>query len=220
MLALNLPERDHYRVLCLGAHSDDIEIGCGGSILRLVELYPDISFTWVVLSATGERRNEALGSATSLLQHVLEPNVIVKDFRDGYFPFVGIEVKDYFEELKKEISPDVIFTHRREDLHQDHHVVADLTRNTFRDHLILEYEIPKYDGDLGAPNVFIPLDETTARRKVSHLMAAFASQTKRQWFTEDTFMSLLRLRGIEANSPTGYAEGFYCRKLTLLGSGM
>ena len=141
--------------------------------------------------------------------------MILKDFRDGYFPYDGAEIKEFFEELKAEISPDVILTHQRSDLHQDHRVTCELTWNTFRDHLILEYEIPKYDGDMGAPNLFVPLDESLCRKKIDHLMTHFASQVPKRWFKEDLFSGLLRLRGMECNSPTSYAEAFYCRKAML-----
>lgn len=203
------------QVLCLGAHSDDLEIGCGGAILKLSDEKNPLDVTWIVFSANGERRREAIESANLLLSNAAKKDVVVKDFRDGFFPYVGGEIKDYFEALKKRISPDLIFTHYRHDLHQDHRVVSELTWNTFRDHLILEYEIPKYDGDLGSPNVFVPLPETICKRKIQHILDCFTSQGDNQWFGEDTFLAIMRLRGIESNAPTKFAEAFYSRKIIL-----
>src|SRR5262252_5632899 len=202
------------KVLCLGAHSDDIEIGCGGTVLRLGRENPNTCFTWVVFSSDQERAAEARRSADSFLACVPDRTVLVEGFRDGYFPYIGTQVKDCFEQLKR-LSPDVIFTHYREDRHQDHRLVSDLTWNTFRDHLILEYEIPKYDGDLGSPNLFVHLDEPTIHGKIDRIVEHFLTQDNRHWFTRETFLSLLRLRGIESRSPGGYAEGFHCRKVTM-----
>jgi LmbE family N-acetylglucosaminyl deacetylase len=202
------------RILVLGAHCDDIEIGCGGTILELVEHHRPLSVYWLVLSGTKERAKEAEASAAAFLSGV-DAQVVVRSFRDGFFPWSGGQIKEVFEELKGIVAPDVIFTHRREDAHQDHRLVAELTWNTFRDHLILEYEIPKYEGDLGAPNLFVPLEERTGSRKVELLLKGYPSQRHRKWFDADTFWSILRLRGLESNSPSRYAEGFYCRKLVL-----
>jgi LmbE family N-acetylglucosaminyl deacetylase len=204
------------RLLAIGAHSDDIEIGCGGTILRLIEQDALSEVSWVVLTGETKRAAEAGQSADALLAGVPSSRVILKDFRDGYFPYDGADIKGFFEELKAELSPDVILTHQRSDLHQDHRVTCELTWNTFRDHLILEYEIPKYDGDMGAPNLFVPLAESLCRRKVDHLMEHFGSQVPKRWFKEDLFSGLLRLRGMECNSPTSYAEAFYCRKAVLM----
>jgi LmbE family N-acetylglucosaminyl deacetylase len=200
------------RVLCLGSHSDDLEIGCGGTLMKLIAAYSAVRVNWIVFSGSEQRAEEARASAARFLDGAAEQHVEMKGFRDGFFPYVGYEVKQAFEELKHRCSPDVIFTHYRDDRHQDHRLISDLTWNTFRDHLILEYEIPKYDGDLGSPNVFVHLDEPTCRRKVRGIIDAFQTQRNRHWFTEDTFMSLLRLRGIESAAPEGYAEGFFCRK--------
>lgn len=205
------------RVLCLGAHSDDIEIGCGGTVLSLIESSRDIEFYWMVLSSNPERAKEAERSARAFLRRARTKTIAVKSFRDGFLPYIGAPVKESFEELKKAFSPDVIFTHYRQDLHQDHRLVCELTWNTFRNHLILEYEIPKYDADLGTPNFFVPLSQSICRRKVRGLMRHFGTQRDRQWFSEDLFHGLMRLRGVEAASPTGYAEAFHCRKM-LLGS--
>lgn len=204
------------RLLAIGAHSDDIEIGCGGTILKLIEQGSVSEVCWVVLTGERTRAEEAAQSADALLAGVPGKRVILKDFRDGYFPYDGASIKQFFEELKAELSPDVIFTHQRSDLHQDHRVTCELTWNTFRDHLILEYEIPKYDGDMGAPNLFVPLDESLCRKKVDHLMTHFVSQVPKRWFKEDLFSGLLRLRGMECNSPSSYAEAFYCRKAMLM----
>jgi LmbE family N-acetylglucosaminyl deacetylase len=214
MIQLNLDSRvGAPQVLCLGSHSDDIEIGCGGTLLRLAKQYPDCVFHWVVFSATGVRAQEARCAAELFAgSHLRGP--ILKEFRDGFMPFEGVHVKDVFEGLKT-ISPDLIFTHNRQDAHQDHRLLAELTWNTFRDHLILEYEIPKYDGDMGRPAVFVPLEAELCQKKVQFLMDAFQSQQKKRWFERETFLSLMRLRGMECNAPSGYAEAFYCRKLVL-----
>jgi LmbE family N-acetylglucosaminyl deacetylase len=203
------------RVLCLGCHSDDIEIGCGGTILRLREQYPSCVFHWVVFSAIEIRQAEARRGMESFAGAKRLGGVVLKDFPDGFMPFAGGEVKTVFEDLKNTISPDLIFTHNRKDSHQDHRLIAELTWNTFRDHFILEYEIPKYDGDLGQPTVFVPLEAEICERKVRYIMDAFQSQRAKRWFREDTFLSLMRLRGMECNAPSGYAEAFYGRKIVL-----
>jgi LmbE family N-acetylglucosaminyl deacetylase len=208
-------DRSSLKVLVLGAHPDDIEIGCGGTVLQLIEAYSNCEVCWVVLSAEGERAAEARRSGDAFLEAAHNPTLIVGDFRDGFFPYGGHEIKEFFERLKDEVSPDLIFTHYGLDFHQDHRLVSELTWNTFRDNLILEYEIPKYDGDLGSPNLFVHLAESTVRLKIEMILGHFASQAQRRWFTEDVFRSILRLRGMESNSPTLYAEGFYCRKLVL-----
>jgi LmbE family N-acetylglucosaminyl deacetylase len=217
MIHLNLGpgENRTLQVLCLGCHSDDIEIGCGGTVLRLAEQYPDCNFHWVVFSAVGVRGAEAKHAAELFVAPWRLKGPFLKEFPDGFLPFVGAEVKAAFEELKQTISPDLIFTHNRKDAHQDHRLIAEMTWNTFRDHFILEYEIPKYDGDMGQPNVFIPLETAVCEKKVSHIMEAFQSQQQKRWFQPDTFCSLMRLRGMECNSPSGYAEAFYCRKLVI-----
>ncbi len=205
------------RILCLGAHSDDIEIGCGGTILRLLGEYPAACVQWVVFACGGERSREAMASANSFLQGAKDKKVVLKEFRDGFLPYTGGEVKDFFETLKS-FDPNLIFTHYRHDLHQDHRLLCELTWNTFRDHLVLEYEIPKYDGDLGQPNLFVELDEETCRRKSDYLLAHFQTQRDRHWFSDETFRALLRLRGVECRAETSYAEAFYCRKLVLRNS--
>ncbi len=204
-----------FRILCLGAHSDDIEIGCGGTVLRILEENPDAEVFWVVMGASGQRADEATASAKSFLARARQKEVIVKEFRDGFFPYIGAEIKGFFEELKRRCAPDLVLTHCRNDLHQDHRLVSELTWNTFRNHLILEYEILKYDGDLGTPNVFVPLTESLARRKVGILLDSFRSQLKKNWFTEDAFLAILRLRGLECNAPAKYAEAYHARKLVL-----
>jgi LmbE family N-acetylglucosaminyl deacetylase len=203
------------QILCLGAHSDDIEIGCGGALLKLAAQHPNVVVHWVVFSARGLRRQEAEQSAEAFLSAVTRKTIVVHDFRDGYFPYMGDQIKDCFEVLKLEVDPDLIFTHCRHDLHQDHRLLAELTGNTFRNHLVLEYEIPKYDGDLRTPNVYIHLDRMTAERKVELLFRHFFSQTSRFWFTPETFLSLMRLRGLESRAAEGFAEGFYAHKLVL-----
>ena len=211
-LALSGKTNRPSRVLVLGAHSDDIEIGCGGAILGLAKQFPECVFDWVVFSAVGARKDEARRAAALFLQPPQLTEPILKDFRDGFMPFAGAEVKSVFEELKRNVSPDLVFTHNRKDAHQDHRLIADLTWNTFRDHLILEYEIPKYDGDLGQPNVFMPLDKKICDSKVGFLMEAFQTQRSKRWFDPQTFLGLMRIRGMECNAASGYAEAFYCRK--------
>ncbi len=216
MLSLELPldATTPLKVLCLGAHSDDIEIGCGGTILRLASQYPNAEFHWVVFSAIGVRAAEARRSAELFAGTTALRGPLLKAFQDGFMPFVGSEVKATFEELKA-TSPDLIFTHNRHDAHQDHRLLAELTWNTFRDHFILEYEIPKYDGDLGQPNLFVPLESELCDKKVRYILDTFQSQQSKRWFRRDTFFALMRLRGMECNAPSGYAEAFHIRKAAL-----
>jgi LmbE family N-acetylglucosaminyl deacetylase len=203
------------QILCLGAHSDDIEIGCGGTILRFLQQYPDCVLHWVVFSALGVRADEAQRGAALFGGSSASKGLLLKSFQDGFLPFAGAEVKAVFEELKQSVSPDLVFTHNRNDAHQDHRMLAELTWNTFRDHMILEYEIPKYDGDMGQPGVFVPLSAEVSKKKVHLIMDTFRSQSSKQWFQPETFLSLMRLRGMESNAPSGYAEAFFCRKLVL-----
>ena len=205
------------QVLCVGAHADDIEIGCGGTILSLLDARPDLSVTWVVLSAEGIRAEEAQRSAERMLAGAVKREIVLEGFRDGYFPYDGARIKDTFEALKARVSPDLVLTHFRDDRHQDHRLVSELTWNTFRDHCVLEYEIPKYDGDLGTPNVFVPLDDAVCRRKIDTILTSFASQASKRWFSADLFRALLRLRGMECNAPSTFAEAFYGRKLVVGG---
>ena len=214
-LNLNGEGTEPLTVLCLGAHSDDIEIGCGGTILRLVEQHPGTVFHWVVFNAIGVREAEARRAAILFGGATAAEGAVLKTFPDGFMPFVGAEVKAVFEELKQKVSPDLIFCSSRKDAHQDHRLISELTWNTFRNHLILEYEIPKYDGDLGQPNVFVPLEAQLHQKKIQYIMDAFQSQRTKRWFEESTFLSLMRLRGMECNAASGYAEAFYCRKLVL-----
>jgi len=213
-LSLSADSHSPLNILCLGSHSDDIEIGCGGTILQLARRYPNCVFHWVVFSAIGTRAAEAQQGATLFAGAKSVRGPLLKTFRDGFFPFVGGEVKAVFEELKT-TRPDIIFTHNRNDAHQDHRVIAELTGNTFRDHLILEYEIPKYDGDLGQPTFFVPLEISDYEKKIRLIMETFRSQHGKHWFTAEIFLSLMRLRGMECSAPSGYAEAFYCRKLVL-----
>jgi LmbE family N-acetylglucosaminyl deacetylase len=203
------------KALFLGAHSDDIELGCGGTILSLLEQGQELEVWWVVFAASPARRLEAERSAEMFLRGAVKKETIVRDFKESFFPYIGSEIKTYFEELKRTISPDVVFTHFRDDLHQDHRLISELTWNTFRDHLILEYEIIKYDGDLGSPNVFVQLSEEVCAKKMKYLMENFQSQRSHQWFTEEAFRAILRLRGVESNAPSKFAEAFYARKLVL-----
>ncbi len=206
------------RVLCLGAHCDDIEIGCGGAVMRLIEEHPGLDVTWVVFTSNPTRAVEA-ETAANLFLAGLEGSgakrVIIKTFRDGFLPYEGALVKAEFEALKPLVKPDLILTHYRQDLHQDHRLVSELTWNTWRDHLIWEYEIPKYDGDMGIPNGFVALEESTLHRKVDLIRQCYPTQWGKNWFSEETFFALARLRGMECQSPTKYAEAFHCRKIRL-----
>ena len=214
MLQLSFCEQNDspYKILCLGSHCDDIEIGCGGTILKLLESYRNSMFYWVVFSSNQKRLHEASESASIFLQNTDSKNIVFKNFCDGYFPSSSMEIKKYFEQLKNDFTPDLIFTHYRNDLHQDHRLVSELTWNTFRNHLILEYEIPKYDGDIGCPNFFVHLNKYICRKKIQYILDCFKSQKQKQWFEEETFLAMMRIRGIESNSPSKYAEAFYCRK--------
>jgi LmbE family N-acetylglucosaminyl deacetylase len=204
---------DGQEVLCLGAHCDDIEIGCGGTLIELMRAYPALRVRWIVFSANDVREAETRDAARRVAGSRI--SIEVCNFRNGYFPYVGAAIKDYFEALKSRVRPDLIFTHWLSDRHQDHRTIAELTWNSFRDHWILEYEIAKYEGDLGHPNLFVPLGEDAARRKVSMLRDSFVSQHEKQWFSDETFWAMLRLRGVECNAPSGYAEGFHASKSTL-----
>ena len=214
-LSFGTSRKSALRVLCLGAHSDDIEIGCGGTILRLLQEHSRTQICWVVFSSGPKRDDEARKSAALFLRGAKAPTITIRDFRDSFFPAMASEIKEVFEQLKAEFSPDLIFTHYRNDLHQDHRTICELTWNTFRNHMILEYEIPKYDGDLGSPNVFVPLERALCGRKVKHILDSFKTQRDKQWFSRETFLALLRLRGVESKAPSGLAEGFYARKVTL-----
>ena len=202
-----------HTVLCIGAHCDDIEIGCGGTLLALRQRAPELAVHWAILSGAGERETESRQAGAHLLGPSLQ--VSVSDHRNSYFPSEWSAIKDAFERLKTEIEPDLIFAHRLDDRHQDHRVVAELTWNTFRRHTILEYEIPKYEGDLGQPNLYVPLTTAQVDRKLDALMRHFPSQQSRPWFRPEVFRGLLALRGIECNAPSGYAEAFHARKLIM-----
>jgi LmbE family N-acetylglucosaminyl deacetylase len=203
------------RVLVIGCHADDIEIGCGGTILTLTRSIPELEIDWIVLAASGERLAEARASADAFGGPTVAGRIAVHEYRDGFLPYSGREVKDLFEELKGRTDPQIIFTHTRDDLHQDHRIACELTWNTFRNHLILEYEIPKIDGDLGRPNLFVPLSAAVAEEKVELIERHFPSQSGKHWFDRDTFLGLMRLRGMEAVAPERFAEGFICRKASL-----
>lgn len=206
---------DRMSVLCLGAHSDDIEIGVGGTLLAWIAEGRQLDISWCVLSGVGDREKEARTSARDFLHGAARSRVDVMQFKDGFFPSQGDEIKKWFEGLKEQAEPDLILTHRRDDAHQDHREVSRHTWNTFRDHLILEYEIPKWDGDLGQPNLYVPLSSEILERKAGLLVKHFGSQRSKHWFDEETFRGLARLRGMECRAPERYAEGFFARKLAL-----
>jgi LmbE family N-acetylglucosaminyl deacetylase len=212
MLGFKLNTDKPLNVLALGAHCDDIEIGAGGTLLKLFDSYEVNSVKWVVFASNDVRKKEATASANRFLGAVKNADIVIQAYRDGFLPFMASEIKDFFESIKRDFLPDIIFTHYRDDRHQDHRLVSDLTWNTWRNHLILEYEIPKYDGDLGIPNFYVPLDEKYITRRNKILMEAFESQRTKHWFDDDTFKALPRLRGMECASL--FAEAFYGRKIT------
>jgi len=215
MLPINFASRPNgLKILCLGAHCDDIEIGCGGTLLRLTSEYTIQNLKWLVFASTRERSVEAMLSAEHFVKRCKEKEIIIKNFRDGHLPYEAEQIKNLIENLKT-FDPDIIFTHYRHDLHQDHRTICELTWNTFRNHLIWEYEIPKYDGDLGSPNCFVTIEAEVAKKKIETIMSCFKSQVGKQWFDEETFFSLMRIRGVESASPTKYAEGFYVRKTVM-----
>ena len=203
------------RILCLGAHCDDIEIGCGGSLLKLLEARPAVHVDWVVFSSDEQREAEARAGAQAFLQNAGEANVDVRAFRQRFFPYVAAEIKELFDDLGASTQPDVVFTHFGGDLHQDHRLLSELAYNTFRDHLVLEYEIPKWDGDIARPSVYVRLDAGQVEHKVETIWSVFESQRDKHWFSKETFLATMRLRGIECKAPSGYAEAFHCRKLVL-----
>jgi LmbE family N-acetylglucosaminyl deacetylase len=208
---------ERLKVLCLGAHSDDIEIGAGAALMVLIERGIRLDAHWCVLSGGGSaRENEARASATDFLTGAAQSHIEVLSFRDGFFPEQGEAIKSWFEALKVRVNPDVILTHRSDDAHQDHRLVCRLAWNTFRDHSILEYEVPKWDGDMGQPNVYMPLSADALQRKIDLLMKHFGTQRSKQWFDPETFRGLARLRGMECHAPESYAEAFFGRKLSLV----
>jgi LmbE family N-acetylglucosaminyl deacetylase len=210
-----LPTDLAVQLLCIGAHSDDLEIGCGGTVATWLASWPAVDVTWVVLSADGDRADEARRSARAMLRGAASVRLELGQFRDGFLPAQYAEVKQHFEILKQRVNPDVVLTHCREDRHQDHRLAAELTWNTWRNHLIYEYEIPKYEGDLAQPNVYVPLTARVARRKMAHLARFFNSQRNRDWFRVENFEAIMRLRGLECRAPSGFAEAFHGRKLII-----
>lgn len=208
-----LRNKQPLRLLCIGAHSDDLEIGCGGTVLTWLASMPGIDVTWVVLSAEGARAHEAQRSARALLARAVSRKIVIGKFRDGFLPAQYADAKKFFEDLKTGINPDIVLTHWLHDRHQDHRLAAELTWNTWRNHLVLEYEIPKYEGDLAPPNTYVPVPAALARRKAGHLGRYFSSQRGKDWFVEDNFLALMRIRGLECRSPSGFAEAFHARKL-------
>ena len=216
MLPLSLGlNRSCLRVLCLGAHSDDLEIGCAGTLLRWLRDYEQVCVTWVVMSAQGARGVEARRSARALLRGAAQLDLVLGDFRDALFPTEFERAKTFLSDVRARCEVDVILTHRIEDRHQDHRLVAELTWQIWRNHLVLEYEIPKYEGDLGHPNVYVPLEAAVAERKLRHLGRHFESQRSKDWFNRATFSAVMALRGLECRAPSGQAEGFYLRKAVL-----
>jgi LmbE family N-acetylglucosaminyl deacetylase len=217
MLQLHLENSKNrkFNILCIGAHSDDIEIGCGGTVLKLIKNYNVNFIKWIIFCSDRQREFEARESADIFLKNVKNKDILIKNYRDGFLPYIGSEVKEFFEEMKKDFTPDIIFTHYRKDYHQDHRLICELTWNTFRDHLILEYEIPKFDGDMGIPNFFVYLDDDIVDKKINTILNCFKTQSEKQWFERETFLSIMRIRGMESASKSRYAEAFYSPKIVL-----
>jgi LmbE family N-acetylglucosaminyl deacetylase len=216
MLALSLSGGDPVRrVLAVGCHADDIEIGCGGTLLTLTRATRDVDVTWLVLAARDEREREARASAKAFLASAARTQIEIHGFRDSFLPYDGGQVKEVFQDLAQRVDPQLVFTHTRDDLHQDHRLACELTWNAFRNHVVLEYEVPKVDGDLGRPNAYVPLAAAIAEEKIALLHEHFPSQLEKQWFDAETFRGLMRLRGMEAVAPERYAEAFLARKLAL-----
>ena len=214
MLSLNcLGDGGVRRILFVGAHADDIEIGCGGTVATLLEQWPQAHVSWVVLSANDERTGEAEKSASELLKHAASREIHVAHFRESFFPYHGAEIKDYFNTVVRDQQPDIVFTHFGGDRHQDHKLLWELTWNTFRNHLVFEYEIVKFEGDLASPNLFVPLTSEQVALKCAHIWRQFVSQRDKPWFSDDTFRAIARIRGVECNAEYGFAEAFHCRKL-------
>jgi LmbE family N-acetylglucosaminyl deacetylase len=218
-LDLAKSQKGRLEVLCIGAHCDDIEIGCGGTVLALQRRYPGCRVHWLILTSVPARRSEALGAARAFVKPACRGETLVCDLPDGMLPGHLVPVKERFEALKALVDPDLILTHHGLDRHQDHSLVSQVTWQTFREHMIWEYEIPKYDGDLLTPNMYVPLSAKTAARKIRVIVKAFASQRGKPWFTADNLLAMMRLRGLECRSPSGLAEGFHCRKLVFDGLG-
>jgi LmbE family N-acetylglucosaminyl deacetylase len=216
MKGLDLARRgDELTILCLGAHADDIEIGAGGTILSLIESGVRLNVHWCVLSAGALRAAEAVASAEAFLVGSLSSKVEVADFEDSCFPAHSRSIKQWLLDTRGRVLPDVIFTHARSDAHQDHREVNQLTWNVFRDHLVLEYEIPKWDGDLCQPNAYVPLTADILDRKITLLHNHFGTQRSKDWFDRETFAGLARLRGMECRAPEHCAEAFTLRKATI-----
>jgi LmbE family N-acetylglucosaminyl deacetylase len=219
LLDLARPPKGHFDVLCIGAHCDDIEIGCGGTVLALQHRYPGCRVHWLILTSVPERHSEASSAVRALVKPACRGETLICDFPDGMLPGHLVQVKERFNAFKTLIAggPDLILTHHGLDRHQDHALVSQVTWQTFREHLVWEYEIPKYDGDLTTPNMYVPLSAANAARKIKLIVKSFASQRGKPWFTADNLMAMLRLRGLECRSPSGLAEGFHCRKLVFDG---
>ncbi|MCG6190234.1 PIG-L deacetylase family protein [Maribellus maritimus] len=211
MVPISFKKDTSLSILSLGAHCDDIEIGAGCSLLKIFRDYKIENVNWVVFTSNEIRKKEATNSANQFLKHISEKKISIESYRDGFLPFYAAEIKEYFERLRKEINPDIIFTHYRNDRHQDHRLISDLTWNTWRNNMVLEYEIPKYDGDVGNPNFFVEVDKDLLDKRNGILMKSFVSQHSKHWFNEDVFSALPRLRGME--SATQFAEAFYARKI-------
>ena len=209
------PDLQCLRVLCLGAHSDDIELGCAGTLLQWLSRYERVELTWVVFSATEQRALEARKSVRALMKRAAHLDIVLGDFVDTQFPAEFTRAQAFMRSLAARCSPDVVLTHRLEDRHQDHRLVAELTGQAFRNHLILEYEIPKYEADLGQPNLYVPLAAAVAQRKQRHLLSVFGSQRSKDWFNERGLSALMNLRGLECRAPSGCAEAFHVRKAVI-----
>lgn len=204
---------ERLKILCLGAHCDDIEIGCGATLMRLLDEHPNAEVLWVVFSSNETREIEARKSAEIYLKNHKNFKIEINQFRNGFFPYIAQDIKEYFEQLKQSFDPDLIFSHYLLDRHQDHRTIAELTWNTFRNHTILQYEILKYEGDLKTPNFYSIINSGYLEKKVNLLLSCFISESDKHWFTKESFMALMRIRGVESGGVTGYAEGFHADKI-------
>jgi len=214
-LTLGSPRNRRLEILCIGAHCDDIEIGCGGSLLALQKQYPQCRIHWLVLTSIPSRRQEAMTAMKKLVRVAARGNVRICELQDGFLPACFADAKTQFEAMKRLVDPDLIFTHHEFDRHQDHNLASEMTWQTFRDHMIWEYEIPKYDGDLVTPNLYVPLNASLAVRKVNVIVRTFRSQGMKSWFSAENLLAAMRIRGLESRASSGFAEAFHCRKLVM-----
>jgi len=212
-LQLETPAGRPLSILAIGAHPDDIEIGAGGTLLSLAAACPGLQARYLVLTGTAERHEEARSAASAFLP-ATDVHIDLHELPEGRFPAVWARVKDALEDVARSCSPDLILAPSRADAHQDHRTIGEIVPTVFRDQLYLGYEIPKWDGDLSQPSMYLPLSADVARRKVELLHKCFPSQRVRDWWDDEVFLGMARLRGMECRAP--YAEAFTCTKSAIL----